>query len=250
MTDRPILYSAPMIRALLAGTKTQTRRLCKWTPALLPDGKILSNEVVQSGDRLWVREAWRTFVSLDSTPPRDLLQPGRGAGILYEADDGGLAITAVGERSMGERDDRRAFGKLRPGMFMPRWASRLTQIVTDVRVQRLQDISEEDALAEGIERQDPTAEDFEWAKVYAEEEGITEADFDMGPVWLAPGTRQGFGPRRDSPKWGATPTFAYRLLWEHINGPGSWDANPWVAAYTLETHRCNIDAMPAGDGDR
>ena len=265
MTDRPILYSAAMVRALLAGTKIQTRRILKPQPysngfhfdghdilchiddlppsAMLMDrgkGKnryTISNmedgpegmSGVYVGDRLWVREAWRTFVSLDAVPPRDLLQPGRGAGILYEADDGGLAITAAGERSMGERDDRRAFGKLRPGLFMPRWASRLTQVVTDVRVQRLQDISEEDAIAEGVGcveigsgyRARYTVLANSWADV-VEQNVVSWTD------------------ARD----------AYAALWDEINGPGSWDANPWVAAYTVETHRCNIDAMPGGEGSQ
>ncbi len=108
----------------------------------------------QVGDSLWVRENWRTFASLDAVKPSDIWTPdcGRGAGIFYEADGGGLSIDKAGERCMtvGVREDRAAFGKLRPSMFMPRCFSRLTLTCTDVRVERLQDISDEDVRAEGM----------------------------------------------------------------------------------------------------
>lgn len=190
MADRPILYSAPMIRALLAGTKTQTRRLCKWTPALMPDGKKISNEAILPGDRLWVRESLRA----DNND--------QGVQWITYAADGSLPV--IGHTLWGWKRDTL------PSIHMPRWASRLTQIVTDVRVQRLQDISEEDAQAEAP------------------------------PRCLTVGWSSAIGsPIRMPEPWKS----AYRHLWDSINGPGSWDANPWVSAISLKTYHCNIDKM-------
>ena len=202
--ERPILFSAPMVRALLDGSKTQTRRVVKPQPVY--DGRFaggwklkgkkgheaatcssLIAEVCpygQPGDRLWVREAWRTYRGNDATPPRDLTTAHR---IWYEADDRCNA----------------AAGKLRPSMFMPRWASRITLEVTGVRVERLQDISEADSVAEGIERQ---------------EDGL---GWKRGPI------------SSDHPNTAtrtAFPRLAYQSLWEQINGPDSWEATPWVWA--------------------
>jgi hypothetical protein len=109
MRDRPIIFSALMVQALLAGQKTQTRRLSS-SPL----------RRVQPGDRLWVRENWRPVHSNDPT---------RGA--QYRADIGG---------------DQTVW---RHSIHMPRWASRITLLVTDVRVQRLQEINRGDAMAEG-----------------------------------------------------------------------------------------------------
>lgn len=119
MTDRPIIFSAPMVRALLAGKKTQTRRL-----ATSPLRKCVF------GDRLYVREAWRTHKVSDELSPRLLTGEGR---IWFEAD----------------RDVCDQHGKLRPAIHMPRWASRLTLIVEAVSFQQLSELSREDILAEG-----------------------------------------------------------------------------------------------------
>jgi hypothetical protein len=147
--ERPILMSAPMVRALLAGTKTQTRRVLK-VPALATTYRRTVGGVAQfwngdpvtgpsaevpcpcgqPGDRLWVREAWSSGRLTDRFAPREMT-PHQ---VWYEAD--GPAPEACS-------------GKLRPGMFMPRWASRISLEVTGVRVERLQDISEADAIAEG-----------------------------------------------------------------------------------------------------
>lgn len=179
------------------------------------------------GDHLYVREAWHAARSLDNTPPRDIP---RNASIEH-------AATARSYAEIGLK------GKLRRAMFMPRWASRITLVVTDVRVQRLQEISEEDAIAEGVIRQDPTPEDEEWNQRWCEEEGIA-AD-PLAPVWVAPGTRQGFGARPDDPKWGPTPEFAFRLLWDSLNAARgySWASNPWVAAYTFRPILGNVDTV-------
>ena len=108
-------------------------------------------------------------------------------------------------------DDINELRKKRPSIHMPRWASRLTLTVTEVGVQRLQDISEADAVAEGC-----------------------ECDVDGWRDYLFPST-QCCGTARES----------YRTLWNSLHGPDAWDLNPWVAAYTFTVHRCNIDCLPA-----
>lgn len=207
MTDRPILFSAPMVRALLEGRKTQTRRVIEPQPQDILEGQIPSQLRISIGDRLWVREAWHAARSLDSTPPRDIP---RDADIEY-------AATARSYAEIGLK------GKLRPGMFMPRWASRLTLEVIDVRVERLQDISEEDAIAEGCTQE--------------------LADEIMGPDELALyGTTHILYP-------GARGRILYETLWDQINGAGAWDKNPWVVAYKFDVIQKNIDQTQTGGGE-
>ena len=210
MTERPIIFSAPMVRAILAGTKVQTRRVVKPQPPEIlpayapkvywpardrhmthgdPDGAAYLQferpgdydgahvmrggfgfrcPYGQPGDRLWVREAWK--VDLNHK--------------FYRAD----------EQRPGELTSAMPWMH---SIHMPRWASRITLEVTAVRVERLQDISEADALAEGVSPK--------W------EPGCS------GRLMEALG---GFSFRPAAS--------AYAELWEQINGPGSWDANPWV----------------------
>lgn len=100
--------------------------------------------------------------------------------------------------------------KWRPSIYMPRWASRLTLEVTGVRVERLQDISEEDAVAEGIESVN-TGRNIGWLDY--------SGDAEAGTPYVTPaGTERAWH----------SPISSYRTLWERINGAGSWDANPWV----------------------
>lgn len=248
MADLPIPFSGPMVRALLReieapGTgKTQTRRVVDpfpYDPTLRPGmagykpAPLRLWQVAHGGpyflprysvgDLLYVREHWRTLASHDAIAPRDLAR--RPDEISFEADPAHTHCT----------------GRFRQGMHMPRWASRITLLVTEVRVERLQDCSEADAVAEGIIWQDPTDEDREWAKRYAEENGT---DADIKGVWIAPGTRQGWGmtqEERNQPQWGPTAACAYRCLWDSINGPGAWALNPWVAAYSFRPILGNID---------
>lgn len=191
MKERPILFSAPMVRGLLNDTKTQTRRVFKaknggvWPNRNDLPGmrQILRNcPYGQRGDRLWVREAWRAPSSCDHLPPRSI------------SDSEGVRFMA--EEIFGADP---GFGKGRPGMFMPRWASRITLEITEVRVERLQDISEADALAEGIVR-----------------------------------LKEGFGLPDGSHFHATDPRQSYLSLWESINGPGSVEANPWVWAVSLK----------------
>ena len=207
MKERPILFSAPMVRALLAGTKTQTRRVIKgieewnqvWTPAVKGHGERffryknqgwdetlpMSCPYGQPGDRLWVRE---TFTRTED-------ESGFGSGTtLYRADMEGYE----------------APWDWTPSIFMPRHASRLTLEVTAVRVERLQDISETDAKAEGLSAITKDGKTIKYG--IPDRDGLPGND-DTGWVWA---------------EWNTDPRKAYRTLWESINGPGSWDANPWV----------------------
>ena len=203
MKERPILFSAPMVRAILDGSKTQTRRVVKPQPiedrlhdhverkyglftwwagnrtfsiqhqARCPYG--------QPGDRLWVRETWNVTHHSQLAPGENIAKsaedcvrdnngfmPSCAEGVVYAAD--GVTSHPVHGKA-----------RWRPSIHMPRWASRILLEITDVRVERLQDISEADAISEGV--QHSTLND---------------------------------------------PRVEYRWLWESINGPDSWAANPWV----------------------
>jgi hypothetical protein len=201
MTDKPIIFSAPMVRALQDGRKTQTRRVLKPPPDTTSDpsgqGKwgsvnrygywrpVAEIFPVQSDDRLWVKEAV-AWVS--------------GWGWRYRADNDDLSE----KREQGE------VGRWRSPIHMPRWASRITLTVTDVRVQRLSEISLGDCYAEGCTV------------------GQTEANSGALSVgWTGP--------------W-----HEYRSLWNSLHGPDAWDANPWVYALTFTVQLGNIDAMKGG----
>lgn len=188
--ETPVLFNAPMVRALIEGRKTQTRRIIKpqppegaakcgpnsyegpggptwwWTnddeTKLWPRPKLdkaIACPFGKPGDRLWVRETWQT-------------DPVGEFGECYKA--------------TGHNPKCAIHGHLwRPSIHMPRWASRLTLEIVAVRVERLQEISENDAIAEGAWRSRNPA---------------------LVSIW--------------------PPEF--ENLWESINGPGSWEANPWV----------------------
>ena len=213
MKERPILFSAPMVRAILEGRKTQTRRVVskstlfgdktqeadgycptilepnavgnvKWQwakgayfashPHLLPYG--------QPGDRLWVRETW--------------CDPGRsGWPILYRADfpqHWSAKNSSTGSSVTLKAEDY----QWKPSIHMFRDFSRIPLEVTGVRVERLQDIGDADARAEGVEELRPGL----WRDYLSEERAAYWTDARA----------------------------SYESLWESINGPGSWDANPWV----------------------
>jgi hypothetical protein len=150
MKERPILFSGPMVRAILDGSKTQTRRVVKdaqpagigrchwsntgWAHLRLSGGcscQPVHCPYGAPGDRLWVRETWAH--ERDGTGCPD------DTGFLYRATDPGW-------------DDEGTGLRWRPSIFMPRIASRILPDITDVRVQRLQEISDEDARAEGYDR--------------------------------------------------------------------------------------------------
>lgn len=148
MTERPILFSGPMVRAVLDGRKTQTRRVikhvaCSGTHELSPKemrpGEWFCDECYASpyrcpygapGSKLWIRETFGCHC-------HNSMQPMKGCELVYRADDPG----DIGEYPLSG---------WRPSVFMPRWASRITLDITGLRVERLQDISGDDVLAEGI----------------------------------------------------------------------------------------------------
>lgn len=218
MTDRPILFSAPMVRALLDGTKTQTRRLlpnpeyygcptgdCPHDTQAQCNQAMIENTAddlrFAIGDRLWVKETWRAGECWDHKKPS--LIPAR---------------VPVGYLAASRADGPN--GKTRVSIFMPRWASRLTLTVTDVRVQRLKEISEDDAKAEGILVGPP----------------LSSMPESKGDIYHNGATDPIDG-------WTRSPVEAYRDLWEHINGPDTWDANPWIVAVSFDVERRNIDAI-------
>jgi len=206
MTDKPIIFSAPMVRALLDGRKTQTRRVLKVQPPepctfsgfysvpltgafqcrLQGETTLHTQRLPYApGDKLWVRERFAVSGIGWGKKPREA----RGGRVHFHA-----------EPDHGWHD---YWGSWRPSIHMPRWASRLTLIVTDIRVQRLQDITEADAMAEGVD-------------------AVTMED--------AP--RQAAMSRRSD----------FARLWNSLHGADSGDANPWVVALNFTVHRCNIDA--------
>lgn len=233
--DRPILFSAPMVRAILDDKKTQTRRLVKdqaeYELVLFlrvqdgyPDGRprfVFESDggepvgIVcpygQSGDRLWVRETWAHVFGHEESESWE--QPTK-----YFVVDGwhkNIAATNAGPVFYEADGYDEPSWPWRPSIHMPRWASRLTLEVTGVRVERLQDISDDDARAEGVERNDLIISGFD--------EGIRYRDY---------------AGNDDMAEWFSDPVRSYRTLWESIHGPVSWDANPWV--WVVEFQRAEV----------
>lgn len=208
LIERPILMSAPTVRALQSGTTTQTRRALKaqppedtgdircghYNPTIVRRGEEEPGEETfgayssdgiwalrcpygQPGDRLWVREPWA--------------HDDEDGALMYRADLGLGGDADEWERNRLEGTPRYRW---RSSIHMPRWASRITLEITDVRVQRLQEISVADAMADVV---------VETNKNLRGMEPCME--------WI----------------------YAYEDLWESIHGPGSWDANPWVWAISF-----------------
>lgn len=134
MPVRPIIFSGPMVRAILDGRKTQTRRVLQfqgWPEAIVrrfPEQKAGTEYF--AGDTLWVREKWKPHSTFARVPPRDIPI----SNVFYEADQAYAPSNTPWV----------------PSIHMPRWASRLTLKVTGIKVERVQDISRADVQAEGI----------------------------------------------------------------------------------------------------
>lgn len=199
MTELPILFRGPLVQAILSGQKTQTRRLVKPQPDEDGLDRIVLPEPLpywhdssareyhcpygMPGHRLWVKETWCVSSLYDNLAPRDLPQ------------DLPIGYLADGRPSI-ERD-----GKTRVSIHMPRWASRLTLEIVEVRATRLQDISEAGAKAEGV-----TTEP---------QEGLLNGK----PATLHPMTHRQ----------------AFAWLWDAINGEkATWASNPWVWAIAFK----------------
>lgn len=200
MKEHPILYSTPMIQAKLAGRKTQTRRIIKVQPGeqLNPCGSskwywstdpsdlkipYVKCPYGQIGDLIWARETWAyaedEFGNHSSTTNGDCFGK-----FLYKANG----------------DDNH--GRWKPSIHMPKEASRIWERITDIRVERLQDISEKDAIAEGVE-------------------SFKEGNQTLYKHYVS-----------DDVCYSAKDSYA--SLWESINGDGSWGLNPWCWCITTE----------------
>jgi len=259
MRERPILFSASMVRAILSGHKTMTRRVIKG----IPHGNHYGTDImdwalsgcytekdgrhwlaVQSdvdgadtkeifcpqgvvGDFLWVRETWKYFNWTEDGDPF----------IKYAADEKSIlrkpseewsekVVDIWSELSLSENyniDQTAADRKWRPSIFMPRWASRTNLRITEVRVERLHDISEEDAMREGVPRNWFGTDYTEWSP---DGDGYLEQYKDLPP--------------EDEPYFCDAIT-AFKSLWDSINGKPrkdgvdiSWAANPFVWAISFE----------------
>jgi hypothetical protein len=239
MKEHPILMNSAMVRATLAGSKTQTRRVVKpqpsehWTPysygevhKMREDGEFVMRKgapVVlgfgpsnwdgdeayacpygQPGDRLWVREAFDPIEGQSPTHPV--------IGVDYRASHPTRYPTEEDRHKAGSDainiyqwriKDSHGMRKWKPSIHMPRWASRIDLEITSVRVERLQDISETDAAAEGIEG--ATICGVRYWRDYS----LSDDEAQCSPMLTSQ-------------------IASFRSLWESINGPGSWDSNPWV----------------------
>lgn len=225
MKERPILFSTPMVQAILDGSKTQTRRVIKGAPTEAGYGAFLQPSTTPGigyagfckgpsaespglgcvkcpygvpGDRLWVREAWM----LPTPPDEGMIAVDYRACLEAETqgcdrvflDDVTDAMLQDALR-IWDADVRHARSGWRPGIHMPRWASRLLLEITDVRVERLQSISEADAQAEGA-----------------------PAEFEVDLATFVHG--------KAIPS--STHYLGFKHLWRDINGEDSWQANPWA----------------------
>jgi hypothetical protein len=196
MKERPILFSGEMVRAILDDRKTMTRRVIKPQPegdqfsgfnafgeAIFYPRNDNSNDPglrkcpYQKGQTLWVRETWAAQHAFDPHSPKEIYS----------------AAIEMGQEIIPHYAATENLGGLikRPSIFMPRWASRITLEITDVRVERVRDISEEDAISEGVD-------------------AVSQADIPRQATW---------NRRQD-----------FKQLWDSINAKRGygWDANPWV----------------------
>ena len=183
----PTLMSTPMVRACLAGTKTQTRRLIRECEPALPGLRRY-----EPGDILWIREPYRFPKCLDAKSARAIAAMCDDANYSrpwcptrYEA-DGATTDTDLFDSFTGPDGESAAWGKLRPSIFLPRWACRLFLRVEAVRVERLSTITEADAIAEGC----PTQEWYRvpggpehWYRVLWDEINGARAPWDSNP-WV------------------------------------------------------------------
>lgn len=204
---KAISFSAQMARAILTGRKTQTRRAIRlphnnplgiWEPTTVGGTGVTTSKGIPYPERPAI---WHTRTGDCIAPPinagdvlyiREPIIASAGNGIRYEADN--HEITGAEWKWKPHR---------LPGIYMPRELSRITIRITDVRVERLHDISENDARAEGISPPGPR--------------GYHVADDDHGPVYAR------------------SPITAYAHIWNAVSGKGGpkWDANPWVFAYSF-----------------
>ena len=224
MKERQILFNGPMVRAIMDGRKTKTRRVVNPQPTnhhweSLP-GYSLSLVLKECNDgciyarfqhRIATNEEDLMWVKCPYGKPGDLLRvrehhariPGMvGMHQVHYFSDGPLP-------TIDQRHDAFLL-KSYPSIHMPSWAIRITKEVTGIRAERLQDISEDDAKAEGLAA---ITKDGQMVKYGIPDRDGLPGNDDYGWNWS---------------EWEKDPRIAFRKLWESINGPGSWKANPWV----------------------
>ncbi|EKJ7587419.1 morphogenetic protein [Klebsiella oxytoca] len=224
MKERGMIFNGEMVRAILDGRKTQTRRPVKF-PILdrnlgcelagnelageLSAGNYLNSAFGKPGDRIWVRETFQgplfDYDLMDSycKDPTPFEKP---EFCVYKAD-------GVPAPEFYDADDE-LHCCWRPSIHMPRWASRILLEITDVRVEQLNAISPEDAESEGLERTNFTG--------FGDEPGLPS--YPEPDVYFDPLKKQ----------WKEYPPEAFAGLWESIYGEGSWQANPWVWVISFE----------------
>lgn len=258
MAVRPIPFSDIMVSALREGRKTQTRRAttrentffnggpwpkelpfgdCNWQTALVDGGpspagnvgpylhvewpygrvcdggtdEVLTARIypkIQVGDRLYVRESYYQFGHWEPITGAKTKGGKQKWGFVADAPCVKFDMFEPYLKAMDRADPTTPAWHKRLGRFMPRAASRMTLIVTAVRVQRLGEINAEDAVAEGLK----------W----------------VTPTYGIPGLAN---------TWNGDPRASYAALWNTINGPDAWEANPWVPAISFTVHHCNVDKM-------
>jgi len=231
MKERPILFTGPMVRAILDGSKTQTRRIVKPQPfdrsysrhdhrMAYASGRVADGDEIdgfyaystssggewrarcpygQPGDRLWVRETWLEDPEDDGTWHYTQYMGCKGSPLSEIPKKFRKPEHCIYREGWDGVDLR-----WRPSIHMPRWASRILLEIVSVRVERLQAIGDNDALTEGVER--------------------VENNYGNGPAYCDYGMKN----QDDTAEWFNSPVDSYQSLWESINGAGSWDANPWV----------------------
>lgn len=217
MKEIPILFSTPMVQAILEGRKSQTRRQIKPQAMVDEKGRLIwknapagkTKEIEKGlpisyglkdycpygrpGDLLWARETFRKYCKVDEFGYTRYDQEV----IEFAADNPPMINECDGDGcTMFKKDGTEKFISWRPSIFLPKEAARIWLQVTDVRVERLQDISEEDAKAEGVEKIDDSI--FCWRHYGGKYAGCSTA--------------------RNS----------FQSIWKSINGDESWNINPWV----------------------
>lgn len=213
MKETPILFNTEMVRALLSGRKTQTRRVIDPQPAILTDGNhfnwkdniyLTKSDLLYLcplgllGDKLWVRETWL------QTP--DFAYAYKASHSDPETEEIRQDYLSVGAK----------WARWKPSIHMPKEAARLWLKITNVRVERLQDISEQDAIAEGIK--------------YVIDDVFYHKPERMYKNYIADAS--GYGdPEHDFPST-YNPIYSFETLWDSIYK--SWDVNPWVWVIDFE----------------
>lgn len=213
--EHPILFSGPMVRAILAGRKTQTRRVVKPQPESVDEATHTIRPYTGSAEALMKARPSKYQVG-NNLWVRETLRPAKRGLVVYSAD--GVPVMRNGESQQWSECGRKA--KVIPSIFMPRWASRLLLEVKAVRVERVQDISEADAVAEGV--------GYGWEGGWPDYRHLRP-----GSVLTAELTQD-------------TARMSFSTLWDTLNARRGfgWAENPWVVAVTFERVEGNRPETP------